>query len=497
MHTDIPFHPRQTPLIAGKLSLLHLREVFAGCVDFLESPLFLGGQEDCPLTMLYLNGMVRTERANDYILKPLAQNPALASLPPSKIMELLAKGTLYTMSVKPISSMDEAVDALVVGSVLLVFPEEAQMLSCIVPTEEKRSISPPENEPVLKGARDCFVESLRTNTSLVRRRLRTPYLRIHEEIVGRQSRLPLDILSIEGLTQPEFILEAKKRIQSMDVDTLIQASMLEESLQDTVKTPFPLLMYTERPDRFCEALADGQVGILVEGLPFGYLLPSTLGFFFRANEDHSKNWLEVSCLRILRYLSLVLALFLPAFYLAVVNFHPEMLPLSLAFGIAKAKALVPFSSLFEVLLLLLAFELLQEAGLRLPPAIGTTLSILGGLVVGTAAVQANFISPAVLIVVATSGIASYTASSPDFLGAVRIWRFVFVLGAGVWGLYGVAGLALCLLHHLSSLTSFGVPYLSNLTQAEPHGDETLLRKPLIWVKFRDFSLKPCNRRKVK
>lgn len=493
---QIPFHPRQEPRIPEEVSLSNLREVFSDCVDFLESTVLVGGDPEKKIVVLSIVGMVRNERANDYVLRPLSQNEALRDLPMDEARERMIKGAIYTMSVKERKTMDELVFDLIDGSVVLCFPEE-RMISCSVPTEEKRSISASENEPSLKGARDAFVESLRTNTSLVRRRLRSPDLKIKEQIVGRQSLTPVDILYIDGLTSPDLVKEAEARLAAIDIDALFESGSLEEYMKDTVKTPFPLMPYTERPDRFCTGLVEGRVGLIADGLPMGFLLPGDIGQFFKANEDRAKNWMEVSFLRVLRYLSMLAALFLPALYVAAVNFHPEMLPASLAWSIIEAKLDVPFSTVFEVLLLLLSFELVQEAGLRLPPAIGTTVSILGGLVVGSAAVEAKIISPAVLIVVATAGIAGYTMPSQEFSGALRLWRFALVLTAALGGLFGVVAGTVFLIYHMASLVSFGVPFLTPFAATGGEDEDGVLRRPLVWVKLRERALKTENRRNQK
>lgn len=492
----IPWHPRKEPKIPGVLTRGRVREVFSGCVDFFETELFLAGDREKSVTMFYILGMVRNERANDYIMRPLSSNEKLGSMPLDEAVDWMSKGALTTMSVKPQESLDGAVNDLITGNVLLFFGN-GKVLSCAVPSEEKRSISPPENEPVIKGARDSFVEYVRTNTSTLRRRLRTPDLKISEVIVGRQTLTAIDIVYIEGLTDPELVAEVKERAERIDVDAMLDAGSFEEYMSATVKSPFPQMAYTERPDRFCQAVVEGRVGILVDGLPLGFVAPATMGYFFRANEDRAKNWMEASFLRCLRYLCMMVALLLPAFYVAVVSFHPEMLPAPLAWSIVAAKLDVPFSTIVEVLILLLSFEIVQEAGLRLPPAIGTTVSILGGLVVGSAAVEAKIVSPAVLIVVASAGIAGYTMPSQDFSGALRLWRLALVIGAGIGGLFGVLVVAVLLIQHLARLESFGAPFLSPFAATLGEDSGGILRLPVSWVKLRDRTLKTVNRRNQK
>ncbi len=488
----LEFHPRKEPQYDAALSIKAIEEAFSDCVDFIKRGIQIGEHRGY---MFYVLGMARNERVSDYLLKPIAQTHKLEGLGKMDALEMLHREVLYDVSHYWQDKLDDVINDMIKGNVVFALEGIPVMLSCIVPTEEKRSISSPQNEPSIKGGKDSFVESIRTNTSLVRRRLRLPSLKIQEVIVGRQSRTWVDIIYIEGLTNPSFVEETKRRLEAIDIDAFIDAGQLEEYVNDNArKTPFPLVAYTERPDRFCANIVDGRVGLIVDGLPLGFFLPTNIGLFFKANEDKSKNWMEASFLRLLRYMCMLVALYLPALYVSAVNFHHEMLPASLAWSIMQAKIDVPFSTLFELILLLIAFEIVQEAAVRLPPAIGTTVSILGGLVVGSAAVQANLISPAVLIVVAAAGIAGYTMPSQAFSGALRLWRLVFVIVGGMTGLFGVVSASVLLVYHLANLQSFGVPYLSPFASTEGEEIKNVLRLPLSVMKFRERVLKTKNRR---
>ena len=492
-----PPHPRQEPRYPGTLTAEHLEEIFSGCTDFNRRSLAVGGDESRRMDLVFLSGMVKMERVSDYVLRPLAQDPALAQGSEADAWARMKSGALYNLTATVRTALDDGVADLIAGNCLLLFPGKCEALSFNVGTEEKRGISNPENETSIKGAGDAFVENLRTNTSLTRRHLRAPELKIEEQIVGRQSLTPVDLLWLEGVANPETVDEVRKRVADIDIDALLATGNLEEYIVDDLHTTFPLIQYTERPDRFCAGLAEGRVGILMEGIPLGYLAPGVIGDFLRAPQDKSENWVLASVLTVLRCLCLLVTLYLPAMYVAMVNFHPEMIPTRLALSIMAAKRDVPFSTLFEVLLLLAAFEVLQEAGVRLPQAIGQTVSILGGLVVGSAAVEAKIVSPAVLIVVAVAGIAGYTMPSQDLAGALRIWRFVLAVFAGIAGLFGVVAGSALLIGRLAALESFGVAYLTPF--ASNAGDqtegETVLRQPLPADKLRPASLKTGNRRK--
>ena len=336
------------------------------------------------------------------------------------------------------------------------------------------------------------MESLRTNTAMVRRRIRVPELRLREYTVGRQTLAPVDVLWMEGIADPEVVERVGARIDAMDIDGIQTTGNLEEYLVDRLDTPFPLLASTQRPDWFCGGLLEGRVGVLCEGLPMGWLAPGTVDQFFKTNQDKTGGWLMASAIRLLRYVCMFVSLLLPALYVAAVTFHPEMIPDKLALSISAAKQQVPFSSVFEVLAMLVAFEVLQEAGLRLPGPIGQTVSILGGLVVGSAAVEARIVSPAVLIAVAIAGIAGYTMPSQDFANALRLWRFGLTVLASVFGVLGLALGVAALIRHLAGLESFGVPYLSPFVTGE--GGTALVRRPMPLEKWRQGVSARRNRR---
>ena len=484
-------HPRREPRCPLPLSPDNLNTVFAHCADFKRRTLSVGTKT---VTVCWLDGMAKTERLNDYVLRPLARDERLASAP--ELFPLLEGGALYAQQATPTDSMDEAALALVNGSCILFCPGTDRGLLLPVATEEKRTILEPSNEPALKGSRESFVESVRTNTSLVRRRLRAPELRIREQIVGRQSLTPVDVVYLEGIADPKAVELVEQRLARMDIDGIQSAGDLEEYLVDGTRTPFPLLADTQRPDRFCRGLLEGRVGVLCDGLPLGFLLPGTLDLSFRTGQDRAYHWMAATALRLLRYFCALLTLLLPGLYIALVTYHPEAIPVKLALSIAAAKQDVPFSTIFEVLTMLLAFEVVQEAGLRFPGPIGATVSILGGLVVGNAAVEAHIVSPAVLIAVAIAGVAGYTVPGQDLSHALRLFRFLLAILASVGGLFGLAAGWGFLVLHLAGLESFGVPYLAPFTAgAGVHLSEpSLIRAPLPRSKWRSGASDTRNRR---
>ena len=458
---------------------------FEDAADFETRKVLCGGQL---LTVLFLDGLTSGGDIAEQVVRPLAQMTDEAR---EEVLYTRAlQGGVWCASVKEPESTQQAAELLVNGFCVILFPKSGKALGCEVKTGEKRSPSPPETENTVKGAKDAFTETLRTNTSLVRRHLRTPGLRLTETVIGKRTLTKVTVCWIDRLTDPELPRRMKERLSSIDIDGALSPAAIEEYVTGSRRTAFPLLEYTERTDHFCQGLLDGQVGLLTDGLPLGYLAPVGLGRLMRSPEDRATDFFSASMLRLLRYAALGVSLLLPALYAAMAMFHQQMLPTKLLLSIIESKQNVPFSTLLEVLGLLCAFELLQQAGLHLPQAVGTAVSIIGGLVVGTAAVDAKLVSPAALIVTASSGICGFTLPNRELSDAVRLWRFVLTVLAGLWGLFGVTVGLLLLLTELAGLESLGRSYLSPFGRAEVKG--ALVRPRLVRQKWRDGALKPMD-----
>ena len=458
---------------------------FEDAADFETRKVLCGGQL---LTVLFLDGLTSGGDIAEQVVRPLAQMTDEAR---EEVLYTRAlQGGVWCASVKEPESTQQAAELLVNGFCVILFPKSGKALGCEVKTGEKRSPSPPETENTVKGAKDAFTETLRTNTSLVRRHLRTPGLRLTETVIGKRTLTKVTVCWIDRLTDPELPRRMQERLSSIDIDGALSPAAIEEYVTGSRRTAFPLLEYTERTDHFCQGLLDGQVGLLTDGLPLGYLAPVGMGRLMRSPEDRATDFFSASMLRLLRYAALGVSLLLPALYAAMAMFHQQMLPTKLLLSIIESKQNVPFSTLLEVLGLLCAFELLQQAGLHLPQAVGTAVSIIGGLVVGTAAVDAKLVSPAALIVTASSGICGFTLPNRELSDAVRLWRFVLTVLAGLWGLFGVTVGLLLLLTELAGLESLGRSYLSPFGRAEVKG--ALVRPRLVRQKWRDGALKPMD-----
>ena len=463
-----------------------IRALFGNAGDFVVRQLSCQG---FTLYAYAIDGLTSGGDTSEYVFKPLAEHLAGDTI--QLLYDNALRGGVYNSVAVPCKDLEDAAMKLVNGFCVVLFPG-AGAIAFEVKTGEKRGPSAPEVENTVKGAKDGLVETIRTNTSLIRRHLRTPALRLDETKVGRRSLTNVTVAWIEGITSPELVKRMKKRLDSIDVDALITPGAVEEYVTGSRATAFPLLQYTERADTFCLGLLDGRVGLLVDGLPLGYLAPVDLECLMESTEDLSRDYVSASCVRVLRYGALILSLLLPGFYIALTVFHQQMIPLPLLRAMIESKKDVPFPSALEVLGLLIAFELLQETGIHLPQAVGQSVSTVGGIVVGTAAVEAGLISPAALIVVSIAGICGFVLPNRDLAEAVRVWRFgLGILGAAA-GLFGVTLGLIGLAIHLGGLSSLDVPYLSPFQTSEHNG---ILRRRMRENFFRKERMHPQDRRR--
>ena len=460
----------------------NIRAIFCGAADFSYRQLRCG---KVTLFAYSIDGLTSGSAISDYILKPIAED--LGEGTATELFRRALEGGIYNAVASSCENIGQVAHRLVNGFCVVLFPG-AGAIAFEVKTGEKRSLAPPSVENTVKGPKDAFVETGRTNTSLIRRHLRTPDLRIWETTVGRRSLTNVSVLWIRGITNEKLVYSMRERIAGIDIDGMISPASVEEYVTGSRKTAFPLIQYTERTDKFCQGLLDGRVGLLIDGLPLGYLAPINLGYLMDSPEDRGRDYITASAIRVLRYFALMMDLLLPGIYIALATFHHHLIPLPMLRAIIDSKQSVPFSAAAEVLGLLIAFELLQESGVHLPQAVGQSVSVIGGIVVGSAAVEAGLISPVALIVVSIAGVCGFVLPNRDLAEAVRVWRFVIGALACLGGFYGLGAGMLCLVVHLAGLKSMGLPYLTI---------NKILRPLLKQTKIRNGRLKPKDVRNQK
>ncbi|MBB3109593.1 spore germination protein KA [Paenibacillus phyllosphaerae] len=428
--------------------------------DLIIRELAIGEANPIPAAVIYIQGLIDDLRMNDHILAPLQ----LAVLTPPSLhadqtVEELKKELIHVGNIENIAYWKEAYQSLLIGSVLLFVEGLGQVIAAGVIGGPKRDVTEPSTNLVIRGPREGFTESIRTNTSLIRRKIRSPKLWLEQLTLGEITQTPIGIMYIQGLADESIVQEVRTRLKAISIDGVLESGYIEELISDQKYTPFPTIHHNERPDVIAAGLLEGRVAILVDGTPFVLLVPAVLNVFFQAAEDYYQRYDIASFLRMLRFVSFLIALTLPSIYVAIIGYHQEMIPTPLLLKLAAQREGVPLPAFVEAFLMEVVFEVLREAVVRMPSAVGNTISIVGGLVIGQSVVEAGFVSPAVVIIVSLTAISSFVSPAYNLAIAARLLRFLLLIAAASLGFFGVALIVLFLILHLSSLKSFGIPYL--------------------------------------
>lgn len=476
-----------------KINYSKLKKQFEKSTDVQLRPFAINGISKFTAYIFCVDGLIDAQTFDEMVLRPLALNKKLPLCKnEEEIISLLKNGACYHAFVSETDDQDDLIFKVLSGNGAVFF-DGGIALIFDVRQFESRSINEPQEESSIKGAKDCFVEAIRTNTSLIRRRLRTPDLVIEQGTMGKVSKCDYALAYIDNIANLQTVNELKQRINSIDFDNVPTVSFAEEFLVDNKSSIFPQAFYSQRPDRISSNLTDGRVALIIDGLPFVYMFPCQFVSLMQTSEDYSQNFIISSILRFLRYFCLIISLLLPAFYIAMTTFHTEMLPMQLAITIQNAKTQVPFTSAVEILGLLISFEILIEAGLRLSKNLGQAISIVGALVIGQASVDAKIVSPVVLIVAAVTAITSFTIPFNELSNTIRVLRFVIAIFAYIWGFFGITVSLTAILIHLCSLDNFGVSYLDPVTDSHSNRfRDTIFRFSVRNFKERPYKLAPKN-----
>ncbi|MBB3114514.1 hypothetical protein FHS18_006635 [Paenibacillus phyllosphaerae] len=451
----------------------------------------LGPIGDKRAMLVYIDGLVKAEIIDEFVIQSGMYDQQNVPAANANVLSHLQIRGIPVHESAYIELLGDAVHAILCGDGALFVDGDAHALIVNIRGWGMRNISEPATESVVRGPREGFTETLRTNTALIRRRLKDPMLRVEQLQVGKRSRTDVAVIYIEGLTNPKIVKEVLKRIRSIDIDAILESGYIEQLIQDNGWTPFPLMQNTERPDKAVSHLLEGKVVIISDGTPFVLIAPAVFTQFYHSPEDYYERFSIGTLIRLIRIISMAMALLLPSLYIAFSSFHPEMIPSRLVIAMAAGRSTVPFPSIIEAFLMEVTMEILREASVRLPGPIGPTIGIVGALVVGQAAVQAGIVSPIMVIVVALTTIGSFASPSYSAAIALRMLRFPIMIAAALFGLYGIMLLLIIIIIHLCWLKSFGVPYLSPLTPTRLSDlKDTLIRTPLNWMKRRPAMFLP-------
>ncbi len=480
-----------------KENISQLEMLFANCSDIVKRELTIGGILKTQVYITYADNMIDRQLLNEHIIQNLLH---LSDLPGSNQLEYIKAHALESGDVKDFSTFDEITQAIMSGDVIMLVDGSSKAVMISLRSFPNRGISSAETEVTVRGSKDSFTEVAAFNKVLIRRRIKDTHLKMEGMKVGTRSRTDITIAYMEGIAQQTIIEELKTRINGFTIDGIFDIGMLEQLIESNWYSPFPQFQSTERPDKTASALLEGRIVVLVDNSPMVLILPATLNSFFQAADDYYSRWGIVSFIRILRYIAAFLSFTMPGLYIAVTNYQPELIPTSLALSFAAARQGVPFSILIETIILLISFELLMEAGIRLPTPMGNTIGIVGGLIIGDAAVNANLASPMAVIVVAFTAIATFTIPNETFASAFRLTKYLILFLSAFLGLYGfIIGVMLVLIH-LADLKSFGIPYLSpyvagGIKEEDSSSGDSIVKLPVFQLIFRPvFSNKEQKRR---
>lgn len=453
-----------------------LTEIFVHCSDIvyrhISDPLH-------DLLLIYVDGLLDTKHLDDVILKPLLfDNLTDTRFPASETEGWIKRQSIPIGETKVVFQIQDIVSHVLKGDLAILNDGEECALVASIKGWSKRSIDEPNSEQVIRGPREGFVETVRVNTSMLRRKIHSSKLKMESLTLGHLSQTDIVIVYIDGIVRSEVLKEVRARLNRIQIDGVLESGYIEEFIQDATYSPFPTVQNTERPDVLAANLLEGKVGILVDGTPFALIAPMTFWGALQANEDYYERAIIGTVIRWLRLGMGFVALALPSLYVALISFQQEMVPTTFLITIAKSQEATPFPAVVEAFVMEIMFEALREAGVRLPKAVGSAVSIVGALVLGEAAVQAGVISAPMVIVVATTGIASFTIPRFNLGIGIRMLRFPLLALAGTFGFFGITIGFLLILLHVASLRSFGAPYFAPLGPLKMSSlGDTLVRTP--------------------
>ncbi len=429
-----------------QISAENIISAFSACADFKKRTVRYGGGV---CQVFFIEGMTDITALSRFVIEKLRQSV--------NISDAIDSGEISFCDVEEPDTEEKVINGILRGRAALLSVEGAYLFD--MRKAEKRSVGQPDEESSVKASKDSFVEDMKVNVTLLRKKIVSADLKAKRLTIGRQTHTAVSVLYMGNIANDKLVEDVIRKLSEIDVDGIITPGVIEQNFSKNLYSFFPQILVTERPDKVAKSLLNGRCAVIADGLPIAYILPATLAQFMATPEDYSGNFIFSSVVRLLRYFLLGVEVLLPGGYVALTTFHCEMLPGKLALSIADAREGVPFPVIFEVLAMLALFEVLIEAGLHMPQSSGQAVSIVGALVVGEAAIAADLVSPAALIIVAISAICSFAMPDQEFSNALRLWRVIITVAGAALGLFGIIAGGILMLAHLAGLESFGVPYL--------------------------------------
>ncbi len=440
-----------------------LKTKFDGCMDFVQKEFYVGKNYDIKIYLCYfdlLTDRTLIERAIvDSMMIGMKEADTFVKKEDEDLFCLIKNQGITTIDYKEETDFNNILTAVLSGDTIVFIENTTKALVVSTKGFPNRGIPTAENEVVLEGSRESFSEVFRFNTVLIRRRIRDNKLKLHQMRIGKKTQTDIGIMYMEDIARKEVVDKIIKKLEKIDIDGVFDLSYLEETTFGRKKSPFPQIQKTERPDKASSALLEGRIVVIMDNTPQVIILPTVFNVFFQSSEDYYDIFFVSSAIRFLRFIAFGLATTLPGIFLAITIYHPSLISRDLMYKISATRETVPFTPLFELLIMELAFELLREAGLRLPSRVGGTLGIVGGLIIGQSAVEAGLTSPTVVIVVALTAISTFAIPSISLTNGVRLSKYFVTILSGLFGFLGLSLGVLTIFTHLMSLNSFGIPYM--------------------------------------
>jgi spore germination protein KA len=445
--------------------------------------------------ILYIDGMVDRNIVNRDILRPLLNERNIDSDKDGCTLDYIINNVIETNEAEKVNSMQDAIFKVLMGDTGLYIDSCNYYIFSETKGYETRAVDKPQVEGVVTGAQEAFNENLRTNTVLIRRIIKNNNLTTEYIKVGERSNKLCAIMYINDLVNSALINEIRRRIKSIRTDFISGSGMLEQFIEDEATSLLPTILNTERPDRTASHLLEGKVAILADGEPFALVVPVTMSEILHSPEDTSMRGFNGTLIRLIRVFAVFVSTFFPSLYIAATNFHQEMIPTELLIAIASTRENVPLPTILEVLFMELSFELIREAGIRVPGVLGTTIGIIGALILGQAAVQASIISPILIIIIAVTGLGNFAIPNTSFAFGIRIIRLLLIAAGAALGFYGIALLMVALGAMIADMKSFGVPFLTIISPKTRKSSDILRRKPVWKQEHRPDYVNPTDVRR--